>query len=57
MRWQQFWKNPTPPLKWNGAHATELGADGTRIAVAGNSVGGNMNAAPKKPGVELKIRS
>jgi acetyl esterase/lipase len=32
-------------LKWIAAHATEFGADGTRIAVAGNSVGGNMSAA------------
>ena len=32
-------------LKWVAAHAGEFGADGTRIAVAGNSVGGNMSAA------------
>ena len=32
-------------LKWVAAHAGEFGADGTRIAVAGNSVGGNMTAA------------
>jgi len=32
-------------LKWVGEHAQELGADGSRIAVAGNSVGGNMSAA------------
>lgn len=32
-------------LKWVAAHAEELGADGSRIAVAGNSVGGNMAAA------------
>jgi acetyl esterase len=32
-------------LKWVSAHAAEIGADGTRIAVAGNSVGGNMTAA------------
>ena len=32
-------------LKWVAAHADELGADGGRIAVAGNSVGGNMTAA------------
>ena len=32
-------------LKWVAEHAQELGADGTRIAVAGNSVGGNMTAA------------
>jgi len=32
-------------LKWVAQHAGELGADGSRIAVAGNSVGGNMTAA------------
>jgi acetyl esterase/lipase len=32
-------------LQWVAEHAGELGADGTRIAVAGNSVGGNMTAA------------
>jgi acetyl esterase/lipase len=32
-------------LKWVASHAAEFGADGTRIAVAGNSVGGNMTAA------------
>ena len=32
-------------LKWTAAHAGEFGADGSRIAVAGNSVGGNMSAA------------
>ncbi|SHG08850.1 Acetyl esterase/lipase [Bradyrhizobium erythrophlei] len=32
-------------LKWVAGHAEELGADGTRIAIAGNSVGGNMTAA------------
>lgn len=32
-------------LKWVATHAEELGADGSRIAVAGNSVGGNMTAA------------
>ena len=32
-------------LKWVAAHAEEFGADGTRIAIAGNSVGGNMSAA------------
>ena len=32
-------------LKWVAEHAGEFGADGTRIAVAGNSVGGNMAAA------------
>lgn len=32
-------------LTWVAAHAGEFGADGSRIAVAGNSVGGNMAAA------------
>lgn len=32
-------------LKWAAAHAGEFGADGSRIAVAGNSVGGDMTAA------------
>lgn len=32
-------------LKWVAEHAREFGADGTRIAIAGNSVGGNMTAA------------
>ena len=35
-----------PALKWvAAAHADEFGADGSRIAVAGNSVGGDMTAA------------
>ena len=32
-------------LEWITAHASEFGADPQRIAVAGNSVGGNMTAA------------
>jgi acetyl esterase len=32
-------------LKWVSEHAGQFGADGSRIAVAGNSVGGNMTAA------------
>jgi acetyl esterase len=32
-------------LKWVSEHAGEFGADGSRIALAGNSVGGNMTAA------------
>ena len=32
-------------LTWVAAHADDFGADGSRIAIAGNSVGGNMSAA------------
>jgi acetyl esterase/lipase len=32
-------------LEWVAGHASEFGADGNRIAIAGNSVGGNMTAA------------
>jgi acetyl esterase/lipase len=32
-------------LNWVAAHGDEIGADATRIAIAGNSVGGNMTAA------------
>jgi acetyl esterase/lipase len=32
-------------LNWVAAHAGDFGADGSRIAIAGNSVGGNMTAA------------
>jgi acetyl esterase/lipase len=32
-------------LKWVASHTDEIGADGSRIAIAGNSVGGNMAAA------------
>jgi acetyl esterase/lipase len=32
-------------LKWAASHAGDFGADGSRISVAGNSVGGNMTAA------------
>jgi acetyl esterase/lipase len=32
-------------LQWVAGHAGELGADGSRIAVVGNSVGGDMAAA------------
>lgn len=49
-------------LKWVAAHAGEFGADGSRIAIAGNSVGGNMTAAltlmakdKKGPKVSLQV--
>ena len=32
-------------LEWASSHGAELGADGSRIAVVGNSVGGDMTAA------------
>jgi acetyl esterase/lipase len=32
-------------LQWVAQHAQQLGADGSRVAIAGNSVGGNMAAA------------
>jgi acetyl esterase len=32
-------------LQWVAAHGAELGIDGSRLAVAGESVGGNMTAA------------
>jgi acetyl esterase/lipase len=31
--------------KWVAAHGTEIGVDGSRLVVAGNSVGGDMSAA------------
>jgi len=31
-------------LKWVASHGNEFGADGSRIVIAGNSVGGNMTA-------------
>jgi acetyl esterase/lipase len=49
-------------LKWVAAHAGEFGADGGRIAIAGNSVGGNMTAVialmakdKKGPKIALQI--
>jgi acetyl esterase len=49
-------------LQWVAAHAGEFGADGTRIAIAGNSVGGNMTAAitlmaidKKGPKISLQV--
>ena len=32
-------------LQWVAGNASKFGADGTRVAIAGNSVGGNMTAA------------
>jgi acetyl esterase/lipase len=48
-------------LNWVAIHADELGADGTRIAVAGNSVGGNMAAtvtlmAKDKKGPKISVQ-
>ena len=49
-------------LQWTAAHAGEFGADGSRIAIAGNSVGGNMTAAltlmakdQKGPKISLQV--
>ena len=49
-------------LKWVAAHADEFGADGSRIAIAGNSVGGDMSAAlalmakdKKGPKISLQV--
>jgi acetyl esterase/lipase len=44
-------KFPTPleesyaALEWVAANASKFGADGSRVAIVGNSVGGNMTAA------------
>jgi len=48
-------------LKWVAAHGSEINVDGSRIAVAGNSVGGNMSAAvalmaKDKNGPAIKIQ-
>jgi len=48
-------------LKWVSAHGTEINVDSKRIAIAGNSVGGNMSAAvalmaKDKNGPEIKIQ-
>lgn len=32
-------------LKWVAEHGAEIGVDGSRLAIVGNSVGGNMSAA------------
>ena len=47
--------------KWVAAHGREIGVDGHKLAVAGNSVGGNMAAvvslmAKDKKGPELKAQ-
>lgn len=48
-------------FKWTGAHGHELGADTSRIAIAGNSVGGNMAAvlamlAKERGGPAIKLQ-
>ena len=48
-------------LQWVAAHANKYGADGNRIAIAGNSVGGNMSAAlalmaKDKKGPKIKLQ-
>jgi acetyl esterase/lipase len=48
-------------LKWVAEHGHEIGVDGKNIAVAGNSVGGNMTAsvvlmAKEKGGPEIKYQ-
>jgi len=47
--------------KWVAGHGEEIGVDGKRLAVAGNSVGGNMAAvvalmAKDKKGPEIKLQ-
>jgi acetyl esterase len=47
--------------KWVAAHGKEIGVDGSRLAVAGNSVGGNMAAvvalmAKDKKGPAIKLQ-
>ncbi|MFV8441481.1 alpha/beta hydrolase [Flavobacterium sp. LB2P44] len=47
--------------KWVAAHGKEIGVDGKRLAVAGNSVGGNMATvvalmAKDKKGPEIKLQ-
>jgi len=48
-------------VKWVAAHGKEIGVDGGRLAVAGNSVGGNMAAvvsllAKERGGPALKLQ-
>jgi len=47
--------------KWVAAHGEEIGVDGKRLAVVGNSVGGNMATvvalmAKEKKGPEIKLQ-
>ena len=47
--------------KWVAAHGADIGVDGTRLAVAGNSVGGNMATvmtlmAKDKNGPKIKLQ-
>ncbi|MET0393947.1 MAG: alpha/beta hydrolase [Chitinophagaceae bacterium] len=47
--------------KWVAAHGREIGVDGTKLAVAGNSVGGNMAAvvalmAKDRKGPEIRLQ-
>lgn len=47
--------------KWVAAHGAEIGVDGNRLAVAGNSVGGNMAAvvslmAKDKKGPKIRLQ-
>jgi acetyl esterase len=47
--------------KWVASHGSEIGVDGNRLAVAGNSVGGNMAAvvsilAKDEKGPEIKLQ-
>lgn len=48
-------------VKWVAAHGNEIGVDGTRLAIAGNSVGGNMTAvvallAKERSGPAIKLQ-
>jgi acetyl esterase/lipase len=48
-------------LKWTAAHGHDIGADGSRIVIAGNSVGGDMTAvltllAKERGGPALKAQ-